>query len=558
MKRNLCKLIILFIPCLFLFTTVCQAKYSENLLNVTNQKFTDVGLVKTIVDEDGKTYIAWQQVEINGAAEAKVSIYLQLLDKTGEFLWDENGLFIADVKGLSSNFNEDLNLSIASDGNLILSHIFLQDSNDVKGFTIYKISPYKQIIWKKTQNDVFINLSAFGIMQFHVTTSEDNIIICTTTSNQSYIQILSNEGERKLVQDIEIDACVYNPIIVPCIDNSFACVYRLSKTLFVDKYTTTGEVIWKAVYVGNETADNLNIENTTYVFSDNDGGIIITWEFDGKIYVQRIDSNGNRLFSNDGINISVGDSDIHHVADVDVKNKIIHISWVSSLLNKKTIVLQRLDFNGKKLYNDNGLVLKKLNDFVDNKPIAIVHIPNKRVLVFIKYKEDPKDIFSKMIAIRADENETIFWEKQLYSPLSNFYSTAATKFFNDQVVLTWCDEDVYVNTTFNKTIKAVCISYNGIIGVDESSIVNLASVFSFPNPTNNNLNLIINNENNYQHLKIKIVDINGIIVYTDDIYINMGRNVIPLNVNNLLIGSYIISVYSEDNTLLNKLQIIKE
>ena len=94
------------------------------------------------------------------------------------------------------------------------------------------------------------------------------------------------------------------------------------------------------------------------------------------------------------------------------------------------------------------------------------------------------------------------------------------------------------------------------VSVQDENVESLESVVENNKVTNNDVketvvenNKDINNESEDE--EIEVFD-------PDDIYINMGRNVIPLNVNNLLIGSYIISVYSEDNTLLNKLQIIKE
>ena len=55
------------------------------------------------------------------------------------------------------------------------------------------------------------------------------------------------------------------------------------------------------------------------------------------IFVQRLNALGKRLFTNDGINISIGELNQNRVTDVDIKNNIIHICWNTSIFGKKVL-----------------------------------------------------------------------------------------------------------------------------------------------------------------------------------------------------------------------------
>lgn len=560
-NKNLCFIIIVLM--FFLFKLNTDAEYSELPLEVSRNNFREVGLVKIAITEEGNTYIAWQQTEVDDDNNSKTSIYLQLIDKNGKYCWDNIGLFISFIKDVDFNFYEDINLTTTENGDAILSFVYLR-KNQEKGICINKINQKKEIIWQKTHQDIYPEEVNSTTNQFCLSICENNIIVCNVTSHKSFIQILSLDGNILLQDKLEIDAPIVNPSIIGSIDSTFICVYRLNKTLFADRYEFNGNVKWKAVYIGNETCDELDFYDKNYVFSDGIGGAIITWEVQQKnnnknkdIFVQRLNALGKRLFTNDGINISIGELNQNHVTDVDIKNNIIHICWNTSIFGKKSIVLQRLDFEGNKLYSENGMVLMKdINLSIDNKPLFVVHIPNKRVLVVVKYKEINDDIY-EMYAFRADENETIFWEKKLYIEKNIFHNQVSTSFFNDQIVIVWCDENPYIKTLNNKKIKAMNLSYNGIIGLDESAITNnIDCIYAFPNPTKDFANLMVKLKIP-QFVNVKLYDVKGNTIYNNNVYLNEGENLLNFNLGDLVAGSYIVSIYSTTNNKLYNYSILK-
>ena len=560
-SKNLCFIIIVLM--FFLFKLNTDAEYSELPLEVSRNNFREVGLVKTAITEEGNTYIAWQQTEVDDDNNSKTSIYLQLIDKNGKYCWDNIGLFISFIKDVDFNFYEDINLTTTENGDAILSFVYLR-KNQEKGICINKINQKKEIIWQKTHQDIYPEEVNSTTNQFCLSICENNIIVCNVTSQKSFIQILSLDGNILLQDKLEIDAPIVNPSIIGSIDSTFICVYRLNKTLFADRYEFNGNVKWKAVYIGNETCDELDFYDKNYVFSDGIGGAIITWEVQQKdnnknkdIFVQRLNALGKRLFTNDGINISIGELNQNHVTDVDIKNNIIHICWNTSIFGKKSIVLQRLDFEGNKLYSENGMVLMKdINLSIDNKPLFVVHIPNKRVLVVVKYKEI-NDYIYEMYAFRADENETIFWEKKLDIEKNIFHNQVSTSFFNDQIVIVWCDENPYIKTLDNKTIKAMNLSYNGIIGLDESAITNnIDCIYAFPNPTKDFANLMVKLKIP-QFVNVKLYDVKGNTIYNNNVYLNEGENLLNFNLGDLVAGSYIVSIYSTTNNKLYNYSILK-
>ena len=223
---------------------------------------------------------------------------------------------------------------------------------------------------------------------------------------------------------------------------------------------------------------------------------------------------------------------------------------------KKSIVLQRLDFEGNKLYSENGMVLMK--DI--NLLLIINHFcctySKQTVLVVMKYKEI-NDYIYEMYAFRADENETIFWEKKLYIEKNIFHNQVSTSFFNDQIVIVWCDENPYIKTLDNKTIKAMNLSYNGIIGLDESAITNnIDCIYAFPNPTKDFANLMVKLKIP-QFVNVKLYDVKGNTIYNNNVYLNEGENLLNFNLGDLVAGSYIVSIYSTTNNKLYNYSILK-
>ena len=511
------------------------AEYNnDNPIIVSNNTFEQSGIIKMVALDDGKNFIAWQEIDYNNG---RTSTYLQLLDKNGNFLWDKKGVFIKETIDSQVNFEEDLNLMISKKGEAIISTTELNDDN-IRSISFYKISQNKEFLWGKSGKQIFSEEETTSLNQVAVhQTAEGNIFICATSAGKAFLQAINDNGESLFEETKTIEENITDVQILSSISNRFFLTYKINKALYVDIYDNKGAIQDKAIYVGNESGEKLNPMEKYYAFSDGNGGIIIVWEniFEGlkSVFVQRINENGERLFEADGVNLANGEADCSSpIADVDIKNQIIYVAFAKSELNKKNIYLKRLDFDGNIL---GEMELSEKVDYeIDNKPIAIVHIPNGRAIIAMKIKKSFNQDYT-IVAVRADENNAIFWEKTVYD--GEFSSVCATHFHMHQIVLAWCGKN-----GASKAIKAQNITYNGILGVDDGSIetdVNLMkNVSIYPNPTNNFANILITSKLP-RFATINIYDVNGICVVKNlQNYLNSGENEVKINVSNLPSGFY--------------------
>lgn len=533
-----------FFISLFVFAySFLYAEYNnDNPIIVSDNTFEQSGIIKMVALDDGKNFIAWQEIDYNNG---RTSTYLQLLDKNGNFLWDKKGVFIKETINSQVNFEEDLNLMITKKGEAIISTTELNDGN-IRSISFYKISQNKEFLWGKSGKQIFSDEEKISFNQVAVhQTAEGNIFICATSSGKAFLQAINDNGESLFEETKTIEENITDVQILSSISNRFFLTYKINKALYVDIYDDKGVIQEKAIYVGNESGEKLNPMEKYYAFSDGNGGIIIVWEnmFEGRksVFVQRINEDGERLFDADGVNLASGEADCSSpIADVDIKNKIIYVAFAKSELNKKNVYLKRLDFDGNTV---GEMELSEKVDYeIDNKPIAIVHIPNGRAIIVMKIKKSFSQDYN-IVAVRADENNAIFWEKSIYG--GEFSSVCATHFHMHQIVLAWCGK-----YDAGKAIKAQNITYNGILGVDDGSIetdLNLMKgALIYPNPTNNFANILITSK--LPHFTtINIYDVNGICVVKNlQNYLNSGKNEVKINVSNLPSGFYQVFIDTDN------------
>ncbi len=578
---------------LSLFMSSAKAEYADNSTDAIAisgaAPFKDIGKLKIAVHENGNTYIAWQQIEVADGASS-IATHLQLLDKLGNMLWGETGVLIPSSNSIYNL--HDIDLAVTKGAEAIIS-VVGKIKNEIEGTTLHKINANKTFAWGDNGKTIFSDTNN-GITDGAklAINRNNNLFACNISSKGAYIQKISNDGAKLYDADIFIEGKDLQPVIIPSNGDSLIVVYRANNTLFADLYNGQGKmydttiknrdtvingkdttvidtnvkmVAWRAKYLGNTTGEELKPADPQFVLPDGSGGIIAVWQYQvaenkQSIAVQRINSKGNRLFSDDGIGVSTAPgSHTMPVVSVDTVNRMIYVAWKYTYLNKNSIMLQKIHYPiekeeddpdyegsgmGEILWGDNGLeILDKVDDIVNNHPVAVASIENGRVMVAVSQKNASTSEY-ELHAMRIDENQNIEWRKPLYTKQSKQYSPVCTGFFANQIVVSWYDKNTVIDSPDNMCVKAQNITYNGVLGKDNGNIDEKLKYFNinvYPHPVSNKFSVGFELDMP-QIVSVKLFDMSGKLVADFGMtYCQFGHNELNLS-QELTSGSYLLQL----------------
>ncbi|MDP8286504.1 MAG: hypothetical protein RAP03_07485, partial [Candidatus Electryonea clarkiae] len=121
----------------------------------------------------------------------------------------------------------------------------------------------------------------------------------------------------------------------------------------IDRY---GNLLWglNGVSLWNDSRENY----VTDLVSDNNGGCIVVWE-DRANYSysgQHLGADGALLWMRDGFQLTENSSDISKILVYDNE---LYYSWTAIESRIKNIYVQKMNFEGQKLWGDNGVYLSE-------------------------------------------------------------------------------------------------------------------------------------------------------------------------------------------------------
>ena len=123
-------------------------------------------------------------------------------------------------------------------------------------------------------------------------------------------------------------------------------------------------------------------------------------------------------------------------------------------------------------------------------------------------------------------------------------SDPQTSFFQDLADGTWYYQ---TGTPF------VRLNFDPTIGIEENNTsFQVGNIF--PNPANDNANLRVVMKN-AQKINLEISDLSGRIISSENLDLNQGENIVPLNVKTLKCGIYNITIASNNHAVSRKLTI---
>ena len=272
-----------------------NVKWLKNGIKIFNDNVSHIAGPKICDDSAGGAIISWLQ-ELDDDFIMKA----QRIDADGNLLWGNNGVIIANTTWYITWL---LYSELCSDG-AGGAFILWEDG----GINIQKVGPFGNLLWSYNGEGFRPKICSDGV---------EGVII--TWDDQ-------DRGDEEEIGDV-----------------------------YAQRFDAYGNYLWGEN--GTVICNTDLHQSSPEICSDGVGGAIITW-YDERPggYVQRVDSDGNCLWGNNGTKIC-GES--YSISDIksDGENGMIllYVQYVSlEVINKIYYYGQKLDSNGNEVWGENG------------------------------------------------------------------------------------------------------------------------------------------------------------------------------------------------------------
>jgi hypothetical protein len=264
----------------------------------------------SVLTEDGVggTIITWQDWRSGNR-----DIYAQRIDSSGTILWTTNGV------GVVVKNSHQTGPRIVSDG--------------AQGAVI---------VWEDSVNgnwDIYAQrINNNGVTQW----TSGGVAVCTSSQNQ------------------------VNPKIETDGNGLFYIAWQDRRNgsnydIYCQKLNSSGAVQWTANGVPVSTADNSQINPKMAI--DNSGAVILAWQHYNTgagydVYAQRINSSGAAQWTANGIQVCaiIGNQSAIDMTTEDITDGAI-ITWKDARSTNVNIYSQKVDLNGNNLWTANGVLI---------------------------------------------------------------------------------------------------------------------------------------------------------------------------------------------------------
>ena len=223
-------------------------------------------------DGSGGAVVVWQEAVWQDNGGINTSINGQMINSEGQLLWTDKGLAVAD----SNTDQSDPQLLASEDGNFIIAWL----KSSLKGGNYNNNDIYAQKISRQGER-------LWG---------NEGIPICTSTGNQCH-QRLATDGEGGCIvvwdDDRNFSPRPRSEVYAQHVASDGTCLWNANGTL-----------VWSRKYSSSDTFSYSPRDEQ--VISDNMGGAVFMWNNlnEGNLLAQRVDPNGNPLWSGEGVGVS--------------------------------------------------------------------------------------------------------------------------------------------------------------------------------------------------------------------------------------------------------------
>jgi len=405
---------------------------------------------KIATSTEGDIYIGWFSNE-----SGNYDVRLQRFDSNGNELWAQNGILISDHPSMSWLTDWDMTVDEANHAILTFQDIRNGGNNNVYA---YRISPTEEFIWGDDGLELS-NSPAFDVAPKVTVTSLGNAVIAWQSEDVIIMQKISPEGTllwgnngiilsgNNTYSWPQLLPTESEEIILKFFEDS-GPPYSPTRHIYAQKFDTDGNPLW---------ADNTVISNAggisawTQIFpivSDRNGGFFIAWHDDrdnnmlADIFIQHVDANGQTLFIDNGIEVSLMANRNHFYPDIAFPENStdIFIYWneMDSDQNLRGIYRQKISDTGDRLWTDNGMAFIELSS-TDVYPLA-ARSSESDVVVF--YKENLSSVNNRVKAMMIDPGGAFVWDEEhitLSSIASEKLHNVVSHYYNNQWIAAWED-----------------------------------------------------------------------------------------------------------------------
>lgn len=253
---------------------------------------------------------------------------MQKLDSLGNKIWGEDGLLISDYPSFEWSENADWDIKMDEQGNIIL--VFPDLRNGYSNIYAYKISPDGEFIW-----------------------GEDGIIISDDDDEDVNPKIaITNTGNMVI-------AWQRNPFTM-----------QFYSRIVCQKVSSSGELLW----VNEKIIEDLLHDLVwPFLYPANYDDVILFWHWedflwwpDLTLYCQKINESGNAVWSQ---NLSIYSNQVQLISSpvleiCDGMYDRLFICWSENIAGVplSNTLIQQIDFNGNKLFEDEGISVSSNED----------------------------------------------------------------------------------------------------------------------------------------------------------------------------------------------------
>ncbi|OGQ10292.1 MAG: hypothetical protein A3D30_10905 [Deltaproteobacteria bacterium RIFCSPHIGHO2_02_FULL_43_33] len=327
-----------------------------------------------VTDNSGGAIITWHDYR-----SGNYDIYAQRINANGNVLWTTDGVAISTAAG-------DQN-----------SPTIVTDNNGGAIITWYD--------YRSGNYDIYAQrINASGVVQW----TADGVPISTAANSQERPAIVSDGSGGAIVTWYDYRSGTYSDIYAQRID-------------------ANGNVLWTTNGMAISTAAN----NQYYpqIVSDGSGGAIITWHdyrsgnYD--IYAQRINANGNVLWTTDGVAISTAAGDQNSPTIVTDNNGGAIITWYDYRSGNYDIYAQRINASGVVQWTADGVPISTAANSQE-RPAIVSDGSGGAIVTWYDYRSGT---YSDIYAQRIDANGNVLWTTNGMA-----ISTAANNQYYPQIV----------------------------------------------------------------------------------------------------------------------------
>jgi hypothetical protein len=393
-----------FLVLSLLITDLCSGGISAEWIKDTNQNMPvctakdEQHFPDLISDGHGGIIVAWQDVRNKNR-----DVFAQRVSEDGEMLWGNDGV---PVCNLTSPQVVPIVVTDAQGG---ASIVFGDSRHGNQDIYAQRIDAKGKLLWDKDSIPVCVETSQQGDVKAISDGRGGMIVVWEDWRNENqdiYAQRISSDGKPAWkVNGVPVyrgDGDQYDPFLTTDENGGAIIVWWDISTpdwnIFVQRINAAGEPVWGTEGVPVCTA--LGNQGGPFIVADGSGGAFVVWSdyrndpniyTNADLYAQRINSDGQPLWKNDGISICNDPSNQQQPEGISDGMGGVIVVWWDDRDIFSDIYAQRIRPDGTLAWEINGIPICVAGG-VQREPRLVSDGSRGAVVYWMDYRDDYGDV----------------------------------------------------------------------------------------------------------------------------------------------------------------------